>query len=121
MTDSSAGSLRVTLSVDAEVVTVTLAGEFDLAAAPEFRSRADEALDAGTAAVVLDLAELSFIDSTGIAALLELHRRLASAGRTMRLVNVGPQPAGVLDITGVSGTDLEIVTALVEPPTPPAA
>jgi anti-anti-sigma factor len=120
MTDRSAGSLRVTVSADVEVVTVALAGEFDLDGAPEFWSRVEEVLEGSTSAVVLDLAELSFIDSTGIAALLAVHRRLGAAGRRMRLLNVGAQPAAVFDITGVSGTDLEITKALVEPPPSPS-
>src|SRR4051794_25391989 len=120
MTDPPAGLLRVTVAADDEVVTMTLAGEFDLDGAPQFWSLANGVLDAHTAVVVLELGDLSFIDSTGVAALLELHRRLAAAGRTMRLINVGAQPAAVFDITGVSGTDVEIVRALAEPPTPPS-
>jgi anti-anti-sigma factor len=90
-------------------VTMTLAGEFDLSGAHYFSLCAKEAIDSDAGTVVIDLAGLTFIDSTGVAALLETHQRLSAAGRSLRVVNVGPQPAGVFDMTGLSGTGLEIV------------
>jgi anti-sigma B factor antagonist len=94
---------------DGGTVTMAVAGEFDLSSAGYFSSCANEAIDADAGTVVIDLADLTFIDSTGVAALLATHQRLRGAGRSLRVVNVGPQPAGVFDMTGLSSTGLEIV------------
>jgi anti-sigma B factor antagonist/stage II sporulation protein AA (anti-sigma F factor antagonist) len=104
ITDSSASPLRIVVRADHDTVTVALGGEFDLNAAPQFSSCADEVVAHGIANVVIDLAGLTFIDSSGIAALVDLHRLLNASGRRLRVVNVGVQPAGVFDLTGLRET-----------------
>jgi anti-sigma B factor antagonist len=104
MTDSSASPLRVVVRADHDKVTVVLGGEFDLNAASHFSSRIDEVVANGTANAVIDLADVTFIDSTGIAGLVEFHHCLDASGRRLRVVNVGVQPAVVFDLTGLSET-----------------
>lgn len=57
-----------------DVLVFSLAGEFDLAVAPGCREALAPALDEPCAMVVVDLTELEFIDSSGIALLYELAR-----------------------------------------------
>jgi anti-sigma B factor antagonist len=109
VTDPSASSLHVVVRTDGDMTTVALAGEFDLDGAAQFAVRADDAVNNAAATVVVDLGELTFIDSTGVAALLELHHRLSAAGRALRVVNVGQQPASVFAMTGLTGSALEII------------
>jgi anti-sigma B factor antagonist len=104
MTDSSASPLRIVVRADHDTVTVALGGEFDLNAAPHFSSCTDDVVANGTANVVIDLADLTFIDSTGVAALVDIHQRLIASSRRLRVVNVGVQPAGFFDLTGLSET-----------------
>lgn len=59
-------------------VVFGLHGELDLGAEAEFRRRVDPADADGT--VVLDLSELSFMDSTGLRLLLETDTRVRAAG-----------------------------------------
>ncbi|MFL5847154.1 MAG: STAS domain-containing protein [Solirubrobacteraceae bacterium] len=58
------------LEIEAEQVTVCLSGELDLATRPSLMTALDEAVSTGTPTVVVDMRGLSFIDSTGISALL---------------------------------------------------
>ena len=104
MTDSSASLLRVVVRADNDTVMVALGGEFDLNAAPRFSSCTDEVVANGTGSVVIDLADLTFIDSTGVAALVGFHQRLNAFGRRLSVINVGVQPAGVFDMAGLSQT-----------------
>src|SRR5690349_3663415 len=64
------GVLEARLSFEEETVTLALAGELDLAGVDAARERLAEAIAAGPARVVIDLSELTFIDSTGISFLL---------------------------------------------------
>ena len=81
---------------------VTIAGELDLATVPRVRAafRAPELDHAG--AVVVDLTGVTFMDSTGLAAVLELANDLEA--RRRRLVIVCPEGAARLrlDVTGVA-------------------
>ena len=53
---------------------------------------------------MIDLSDLTFIDSTGVAALVDCHQRLNASGRRLCVINVGIQPAGVFDMAGLSET-----------------
>ena len=66
-------------AVDDRVV-VKLAGEIDVATVGDLRTRLENLVDAGWREFVVDLAEVSFMDSTGIATFAWLHQRLREAG-----------------------------------------
>ena len=56
-------------------------GELDVQSVPELRARLAEAIDGGTNRVVVDMAEVSFIDSVSLSALVGAQRKLADDGR----------------------------------------
>lgn len=83
-------------------VVVRLEGDLDLAVADVLR----EALDALVAKyperdLVLDLAGVSFIDSSGLGVILGRHRRLQARGRRLLLAGVGPPVKGILTTAGL--------------------
>ncbi len=82
------------------VVVLAVAGELDLATVKAFREAVTERLD-GKIDLVLDVAGLAFCDSTGLGAIVGLHRGAREAG--VRLVLAGPRQrlASLLQISGV--------------------
>jgi anti-sigma B factor antagonist len=56
-------------------------GELDVQSVDELRARLNEALDAGSKRIVVDLAEVSFIDSLSLSALVGARRKLGDDGR----------------------------------------
>ena len=92
-------------------------GELDIATTP-ILERAFEAVHQGDAAmIVVDLTQLSFMDSTGIRALMEMTEACAAADR-LRIVNGSPAVVKVLDITGVR-PHLPIISSDDDPFAPP--
>jgi anti-anti-sigma factor len=75
LTGENAFSARV--EPHGETVIVEASGDLDLSVAKTFEDELRRALSNGTAEVVLDLAEVTFIDSTGLRALF----RVAEEGR----------------------------------------
>lgn len=69
-------------------VTLSLRGEIDLASVPLLRQELKDAAQASPRRIVLDLAALAFIDSTGIHALLEAQGHAASNAHVLVLTNV---------------------------------
>lgn len=63
------GGFKMTEHLDGETTVLTLVGELDLASVSEVQQRLCELRDAGSA-VILDLDQLTFMDSTGIRMLL---------------------------------------------------
>jgi anti-sigma B factor antagonist len=81
---------------------VAVSGELDLATVDPFSGAVRDGLAAG--AVVIDLRDVSFMDSAGVRALNTALREAAGTGRELRVAE-GMQPIvrQVLEITGMLG------------------
>jgi anti-anti-sigma factor len=82
------------------VLTVT--GDIDLASAADFETCLRSALDRAPSSIVIDLAALTFIDSSGLRALVSVSKEAQSRDATIALRNVPRHAQRVLDITGLS-------------------
>ncbi len=68
------------------VTVLSVAGELDVSAAPTLSDKLNELIRTAGGDVVVDLERVSFIDSTGLAVLLNALRRLTRARRRMAVV-----------------------------------
>jgi len=84
-------------------LVLVVAGEVDMITAPTLEDRITEACTEAPSVVVIDLAEVRFLSSMGIAALVFAHMR-APADTAVRIVADGPATAGVLTMMGVDRT-----------------
>ena len=77
-----------------------MSGELDLATAPILTDNLAPFEGNGVSTIVLDLQDLTFIDSSGLLAFLEARRRAMSNGH--RLILSGPSPAArrLIEVTG---------------------
>jgi anti-anti-sigma factor len=85
---------------------LVLDGEIDLAVAEELRAagtRAVAALSPGVP-LELDLGGVTFIDSSGLGALISLRNAAKSAGSSLVLVNISPPIVRLLELTGLRAT-----------------
>ena len=81
---------------------VAIAGELDMATVPRVSAALEAEPAASAGAVVIDLAGVTFIDSTGLAALVKLEHALAArAGRLAIACPEGPARL-LLDVTGLA-------------------
>ncbi|MEA2331188.1 MAG: hypothetical protein QOH58_1326 [Thermoleophilaceae bacterium] len=82
-----------------DVVIARVIGELDLAGAPSLGDAIGEAVPTSARGLVIDFSGLEFIDSSGIAMLFNLARRLGSRRQELRVVApVGEPVARVLEI-----------------------
>jgi anti-sigma B factor antagonist len=82
-----------------EVVVAHVTGELDLAGAPNTGERIAEAVPTSARGLVVDMSALEFIDSSGVAMLFGLVRRLSSRRQELRVVAPRGRPvARVLEI-----------------------
>jgi anti-sigma B factor antagonist len=78
---------------------VSLAGEIDFSVTPQVRTRLMEVMEAGAPELTLHLADLAYIDSSGLALLIETRKILAEAGRTVRIADISPQVRKLFNLT----------------------
>ena len=97
MTTSASGERRS----QGGAVVVAVAGELDLCSSQTLREHLTAAADAGASTIVVDLGELSFIDSTGLGVLALLARRLTPAAADLVIVCPEGRVRGLLAMTGL--------------------
>jgi len=86
---------------DAGTWVVTVSGDLDLASAPQLEA-VFEALEARASdQVLVDLAAVSFLDSSGIRAVVRAKRRLDGIGATLVIDAVSDAARQVLEISGI--------------------
>jgi stage II sporulation protein AA (anti-sigma F factor antagonist) len=85
---------------EAGVARVTLGGELDLDRAGALADELSGLAGQGASHVVVDVQGLSFIDSSGLRALLSARDLLERENATIELVNLSPAVERVLDMTG---------------------
>jgi len=78
-----------------------LHGEVDISVADKIRTDLKLIVLTTDGHLLVDCTELEFIDSTGIAVLLEAHRDFEEVGRHMLVVNMPPEPRRVLELHDV--------------------
>ena len=78
-------------------------GELDLVTVDGFRAELAEAVGQADRGVVVDLSEVSFIDSTGLGALVEAYNRLRRRrGQLTVVAPAGSVAAVLLNLSGLS-------------------
>lgn len=94
---------RLQVTVEAgERPTFVLAGDLDPHTSPYLQSRIDDALGEGADAAVLDVGEVSFVDSAGLRVIADTHRRLMNNGGGLVLRNPSKGLEKLLSVTGLS-------------------
>jgi anti-anti-sigma factor len=92
-----------------DAVKISLRGELDLEHAYTFDEELRRLEDSGVSCICLDLRELTFLDSCGLARLVAARRRARKAGRRLVLVRGSAAVQRVFQLTAVAEA-FEIVT-----------
>ncbi len=80
----------------ANPLIIAPAEELDISTVDDFRADLARALEDGAAAVVVDLSDVDFIDSTGLSAILQAESKLRREGRQLAIVAPRGTAAAVL-------------------------
>jgi anti-sigma B factor antagonist len=93
------GALTIQSRREGDVLLVSLAGELDLASAPDLERELQAGENTGPSRVVIDLGGLGFMDSTGLQALLRARERANEAGYALALRRGPHQVQRVFELT----------------------
>lgn len=80
---------------------VTISGEVDVYTSPRVRSAMLEQFDAGATSLVVDLAKVDYLDSSGLGVLVAGLKRAREHGGEVYLVACKPRILRVLEVTGL--------------------
>ena len=82
---------------------LVLAGELDIASAPILEAKIASLAENGTTRIVLDLSDLTFMDSTGLRALLAADKLCAANGQSFSVAGASGPVQRLFELTGVDG------------------
>ena len=95
------GALSIACVIENGTASLSLAGELDLATASTLEQRLGELEDHGSTHLMVDLAGLAFIDSTGLRVLLQANTRAQEHGHELTLRPASETVQRVFEVTGV--------------------
>ena len=100
--DRTPGDLKLRSDPRGATLDVAVSGDLDMAAAFTLETELEGALAApNTKAVMLDLADVTFIDSAGLGTLLAIRERAQERGIELAISRVSDRVQRVLDVTGL--------------------
>lgn len=89
--------------IDGDRLRLVLSGAIDVSVAAEIAALADPVVASHTGEVVVDLTAVTFIDSSGVGALVALNNSLADRG--LGALRVTPGPPNVMRVLHLVGLD----------------
>ncbi len=94
--------MDVRIKSEDRTLTICLCGDMDHHGARGLMEQLDRLLERELPSkTILDLGELSFMDSSGIAVILRAKRRMEALGGNLVVVNIPKQAARVLETAGL--------------------
>lgn len=93
--------MQVHSSTVGDATVLRCDGRLTMVAAPTLKSAIDEVVENGSARVVVDLSEASFVDSSGLGALVAGLKRTRQAGGDLRIAEPQEQVRMVLALTNL--------------------
>ena len=91
--------LSITKNTDGQTLTADITGRIDTATAPEFDSGINSSLD-GITKVVLNFEQVEYISSSGLRALLSLHKAMTAKDGELVIRKPTEMVTEVFDVTG---------------------
>ena len=92
--------LKITTESEGDTLRVALSGEFEINSVDEFRSAAEES-DTPWRRAEIDLADVVFMDSAALGALVSLSTRAQERGQKVALVRPSHPVTKLLELTGL--------------------
>ncbi|HVF75011.1 MAG TPA: STAS domain-containing protein [Acidimicrobiales bacterium] len=96
------GEFFVRPVADATCTTVAVGGDVDTYTSPELVRALDEVVRAGASEVVVDVAEVTFIDSSGLAALIGGAKQARSHGASLKVTRADASVRRLFEIAGLN-------------------
>jgi anti-sigma B factor antagonist len=94
--------MQIATTPDSDRYVITVSGEVDLASSPVLDTAIIAAIESGSSSLVIDLTDVSFMDSSGLGVIVRGLKRCREADKDLDLVITNER---VLKVFGITGLD----------------
>jgi anti-anti-sigma factor len=91
--------MKITEQKDADRLICLIEGEINITRSPELRTFFDGVIKKNEKKVLVDFSSVSYIDSSGLATLIEMYQRLKKIGGQMRCCSMNQKIKNTFEIT----------------------
>jgi anti-sigma B factor antagonist len=94
--------MQIATTPGSDRYVITVSGEVDLASSPDLDAAIIVAIESGSSSLVVDLSDVSFMDSSGLGVIVRGLKRCREADKDLDLVITNER---VLKVFGITGLD----------------
>ncbi len=98
MLDSESGALSVSVKVMPEATVISPVGDIDLSGSPQLRTELRKVQDAKPAKVIVDLTGVPYMDSSGVATLVEAMKSARAGKSKLVLCSLSDRVRSIFEI-----------------------
>lgn len=91
--------MPVKIETKSGLVVSHIDGEIDINSSPDIKKAFDKLIAQKTPKIVINLARVTYVDSSGLATLVEILKNMRSYGGRMRLANMSSKIKSLFEIT----------------------
>ncbi len=91
--------MQIDVNKEKAIVLVVVKGDLDASSAPDLRAKFEELVGQGENQYIIDLSDVPFMDSSGIAALVNLFKRVRIGAGDVKLCGLQEEVAKVFELT----------------------
>lgn len=81
------------------VTIFRMSGDIDINSSPDVKKSFDAAISGKKDKIVINLGEVSYVDSSGLATLVEILKNIRPYGGKMKITDLSPKVKGLFEIT----------------------
>ena len=81
------------------ILSIAAPADLNASTVPAFREQARAVLEEGHTQMDVDMQKTTFLDSSGLGALISLHKLMNARGGKIRLLNTRPQIQQIIELT----------------------
>lgn len=91
--------MQITEKRDNDILIYSVKGDIDINSSPEVRKNLEKPINEKTMKIIINLTEVSYIDSSGLATLVEVLKRTRGYGGKIKLSNLAAKVKSLFEIT----------------------
>ena len=91
--------MKIAQKQNNDITIFNIDGDIDINSSPEMREAFEDIANAKTMKIVVNLSNVSYVDSSGLATLVEMLKKTRSYDAKLRLANLAPKVKSLFEIT----------------------
>lgn len=91
--------MQIKLEEKSGISIFRIVGDIDINTSPEVKKSFDKTVSEKNNKIIINLKDVSYVDSSGLATLVEILKNLRAYGGTLKLTNLSDKVRGLFEIT----------------------